>query len=47
MAERALNHEKITFMFYTEVQEAHGDDILTHLNIVNNQTQEVSRLEVG
>ena len=46
MQERALNHEKIKFMFYTEVQEAHGDDMLTHLSIVNNQTQEVRALEV-
>lgn len=46
MSERALAHEKITFMFYTEVQEAHGDDMLTHLSIVNNQTQEKSTLDV-
>lgn len=46
MQERALNHEKINFMFYTEVQEAHGEDMLTYLSIVNNQMQEVSALEV-
>lgn len=47
MSERALNHDKITFKFYTEVVEAHGDDMLTHLTLINNQTQENEVLEVG
>ncbi len=47
MQDRALNHDKITFKFYTEVQEAHGDDMLTHLTLINNQTQENENLEVG
>ncbi len=47
MQDRALNHDKITFKFYTEVQEAHGEDMLTHLTLINNQTQENETLEIG
>ncbi len=47
MQDRALNHDKITFKFYTEVQEVHGEDMLTHLTLINNQTQENEVLEVG
>lgn len=45
MQDKALNNPKITFHFYTEPKELVGDDKLTGVKVVNNQTGEESLLE--
>lgn len=45
MQEKALNNPKIKFHFYTEPQELVGDEKLTGVKVINNQTNEESLLE--
>lgn len=45
MQEKALNNPKIKFHFYTEPQELLGDEKLTSVKLLNNQTGEESILE--
>lgn len=48
MAKRLENHPKCTIMWNTEATECLGDgDLLNALSIVNNKTQETSKLEVN
>jgi thioredoxin reductase (NADPH) len=47
MQERAFVNEKIKFLEYTEALEVHGGKLLSHLTIINNQTQQKSFLEVS
>lgn len=46
MQDRALNNEKIEFIFHSEVQEYLGSEKLEKLKLINNQTEETSELEV-
>ena len=47
MARRALSNPKIEVLWNTEVRDVLGDDKVTGLAIVNNETGEESVLEVG
>jgi thioredoxin reductase (NADPH) len=47
MQEKLMNNEKVTIMRYTEAVEALGDQFLTELKVINNQTQETQVLEVA
>lgn len=40
MQKRALENEKITFMWHTEAKELRGDETLEEVVVVNNQTNE-------
>ena len=45
MAERAINHEKITVHWHTELADVLGEDKVTGLRIKNNQTGEEHEVE--
>ncbi|MBB1578426.1 MAG: thioredoxin-disulfide reductase [candidate division SR1 bacterium] len=45
MQERALNNQKITFLWNTEAVEAVGSQLLEGVRVVNNQTQEKKLIE--
>ncbi|HBK33580.1 TPA: thioredoxin-disulfide reductase [Candidatus Uhrbacteria bacterium] len=48
LQERARGNEKITFLYYTQVEEVLGDGVkVTGVKIKNSQTQEISELSVG
>lgn len=47
MAERALNNPKIQMHWNTEVTEVLGDEKITGVKLINNQTQEESELALG
>lgn len=48
MQERVFANEKIEILWHTECLEARGDgDLLQEIQIINNQTQERSALNVG
>jgi thioredoxin reductase (NADPH) len=47
MQERAFANPKIEFLEYSEAIEATGDKLLNGLKIINNQTQEISQIEIG
>ena len=47
MADRALENDKITFAWNSEVIEVHGDDVITGLSLRDNVTGEERELEVG
>lgn len=47
MQERALANDKIQIHWHTEALEAKGETLLTHVKIINNQTQETSELEAS
>ncbi len=47
MAERALNHPKIQMHWHTEVTDVLGDDKITGVKLINNQTQEERELPLG
>ena len=42
MQERALKNPKIAFVWNTEVQEVLGEEKMTGVRVINNQTNEVS-----
>lgn len=44
MQERALNNPKITFVWNTELQEVLGEEKVTGVRVINNQTNEVSEI---
>ncbi|MBB6121720.1 thioredoxin-disulfide reductase [Nocardiopsis algeriensis] len=46
MAERAFANEKISFLWNTEVVKVLGEERVSGLKVVNNQTQESSTLDV-
>ncbi len=45
MAERTINHERVTVHWNTEVLDVLGEDKVTGLKIVNNKTKEESEVE--
>ncbi len=45
MQERVMNNPKITVMWNTELLEAHGEQTLQQLKIVNNQTKEETMID--
>jgi len=48
MQAKLTSNDKIEIMWYTEMTEVTGDDNrVTGLNIINNQTQETSQLEIS
>ena len=47
MQERILNNEKVEIKWNTEALEAVGEGVLTHLNVVNNQTKKESKIETS
>lgn len=47
MAERALNNPKIQMHWNTEVTEVLGDEKISGVKLINNQTQEASELALG
>ncbi|MEK9728111.1 MAG: thioredoxin-disulfide reductase [Candidatus Margulisiibacteriota bacterium] len=47
MQERAFKNEKIEILWNTEAVEAKGEDLMTHLTIVNNQSNEESTLSAN
>lgn len=44
MQDRAFANPKISFMEYTEATAVQGEQLLTQVDIVNNQTQETSTI---
>ncbi|RIL02541.1 MAG: thioredoxin-disulfide reductase [Proteobacteria bacterium] len=46
MAERAARHEKIRFLWHSEIEEVVGDDFVTGLRVKNLQTGETTELAV-
>lgn len=47
MQERVMNHPKITILWNTEANQVTGNDLLTHVHIINNKTKEESILEAN
>ncbi len=47
MQERVFDNEKIEVLWNTEAIEAEGNNVLTHVRIKNNKTQEEKRLEAN
>jgi len=47
MQERALGSDKIQMHWNTEVTEVMGDDKITGVQLINNQTDETSELDLG
>jgi len=47
MAERARKNEKIQFHWHTEVTDVLGDEKITGVKLINNQTDEASQMELG
>ena len=47
MQERAFKNEKIDIMWHTEAVEVTGDNLMTQLKVVNNQTNEESILDAN
>ncbi|MEM1445562.1 MAG: thioredoxin-disulfide reductase [Planctomycetota bacterium] len=47
MADRAKNHEKIEIHWHTEVQDVLGDDMITGVKLLNNQTNQTREMELG
>jgi thioredoxin reductase (NADPH) len=47
MQERAKNHPKIELILETEVKEILGDDFVTGIHLLNNQTNETKNLPVS
>ncbi len=47
MQERVFDNEKIEVLWNTEAIEAEGDNVLTHVRIKHNKTQEEKRLEAN
>ena len=47
MQDKVKNNEKITIMRHTEAVEALGDQFLTGLKVINNQTQEEQIIEAA
>ncbi len=47
MQNRALNNPKITMHWHTEVTDVLGDEKITGVQLIQNQTQEVSELPLG
>ncbi len=46
MADRARNNDKINFLWHTEVLEVLGEERVEGLKVINNQTKEISTLDV-
>jgi len=46
MADRARNNDKINFLWHTEVLEVLGQERVEGLKVINNQTKEISTLDV-
>ncbi len=47
MQERAFNNPKLTILWNTELEEAIGTSLLTHVKIRNNKTNETSQLDAS
>ena len=47
MQKRALDHPKIEVMWNTSVTDVLGDDKITGVTLVNNQTQEASQMDLS
>lgn len=47
MQERAFKNKKIEVMWHTEVTDVLGDEKITGVKLINNQTQEESELDLG
>ncbi|MFN3166532.1 MAG: NAD(P)/FAD-dependent oxidoreductase [Phycisphaeraceae bacterium] len=47
MQERALSNDKIQMHWHTEVTDVLGEDKITGVKLVNNQTQETSEMDLG
>ena len=47
MQDRAMNNPKIEFLWNTEVTSINGTDSLESITVVNNQTNEESKLDIG
>ncbi|NBC10541.1 MAG: FAD-dependent oxidoreductase [Planctomycetes bacterium] len=47
MADRASNNDKIEFHWHTEVTDVLGDEKITGVKLINNQTDEESEMELG
>lgn len=45
MQNRAFNDEKIEFMWDTELHEVLGDEVVKGVNVINNETQEITTLD--
>lgn len=45
MQKRAFNNDKIEFMWNTELHEVLGDEVVEGVNVINNETQEVTTLD--
>lgn len=46
MSDRARNNDKINFLWHTEVLEVLGQERVEGLKVINNQTKEISTLDV-
>jgi thioredoxin reductase (NADPH) len=47
MQERALSNDKIQMHWHTEVTDVLGEDKITGVKLINNQTQEESQMDLG
>lgn len=47
MQDRVLNNPKITVHWHTDTIEVLGDDFVTGVKVINNQTQEISEIEAA
>lgn len=47
MQERALNSDKIQMHWHTEVTDVLGDDKITGVKLINNQTKEETEMALG
>ncbi len=47
MADRAINHDKIEIHWHTEVTDVLGDDKITGVKLLNNQSNEESEMKLG
>jgi thioredoxin reductase (NADPH) len=47
MEEKAMKNPKIEFVWNTEITHIHGEKYINSVTTINNQTQEVSRIELG
>lgn len=45
MQQRAFNDEKIEFMWDTELKEVLGDEVVEGVEVINNETQEITTLD--
>lgn len=47
MADRAKNHDKIKIHWHTQVEDVLGDDMITGVKLLNNQTDETHEMPLG